>query len=120
LLEQLERSKLGATRRPRQTAGHEGSRKAPAAVPRHVPAAVKRAVWARDAGQCAFIGTDGRCPETGFLEFHHVAPFARGGPTTVANLQLRCRAHNAHQAELEFGRSRVGAVRSLACASCVI
>ena len=30
---------------------------------RHVPAAVKRAVWARDGGQCAFVGHDGRCRE---------------------------------------------------------
>ena len=70
---------------------------------RHIPAAVRRTVWARDGGRCAFLGTDGRCRETGFLEFHHVIPFARGGPTTPDNLELRCRAHNAHEAVKEFG-----------------
>jgi hypothetical protein len=45
----------------------------------------------------------GRCSETGFLEFHHVVPFAEGGRTTAANIQLRCRAHNAYEAEEWFG-----------------
>ena len=30
-------------------------------------------------------------------------PFAAGGPTTSANLELRCRAHNAHEASEYFG-----------------
>jgi hypothetical protein len=29
-----------------------------------------------------------------------VVPYAAGGQPTVANLQLRCRAHNANEAEL--------------------
>ena len=37
------------------------------------------------------------------LEFHHVTPFAVGGATTVENLQLRCRSHNAHEADVFFG-----------------
>jgi hypothetical protein len=68
-----------------------------------IPAATKRAVWARDRGQCAFIGVRGRCEERGFLEFHHVEPFAEGGETSAENLELRCRAHNAHEARLHFG-----------------
>jgi 5-methylcytosine-specific restriction endonuclease McrA len=68
-----------------------------------VPAAVRRAVWSRDEGRCAFVGADGRCDERGFLEIHHVVPFADGGPTSVANLQLRCRSHNACEAERWFG-----------------
>jgi hypothetical protein len=63
-----------------------------------VPATVRRKVWARDDGQCAFVGIDGHCAERGFLEFHHVVPFAEGGSTTVDNLELRCRAHNAYEA----------------------
>jgi hypothetical protein len=70
---------------------------------RYVPASVRREVWARDGGQCAFIGTDGRCPERAWLEFHHVVPYADGGATNAANLQLRCRAHNHHEGELMFG-----------------
>ena len=64
---------------------------------------MKRKVWARDGGQCAFVGADGRCGEHGFLEFHHVIPFADSGPTMVENLQLRCRAHNRYEAREYFG-----------------
>jgi len=96
LVGQLEGTKHGATAHP-----HSGSSRSSAG--RHVPAAVKRAVWARDEGRCAFVGTEGRCPETGWLEFHHVVPFAAGGETNVENLQLRCRSHNAYEAEAFFG-----------------
>lgn len=37
------------------------------------------------------------------LDFHHVEPYAVGGGATVANIQLRCRAHNAYEARLFFG-----------------
>jgi 5-methylcytosine-specific restriction endonuclease McrA len=96
LLHDLERKKLADAKRPRPARG---------ATPgsRHVPAAVKREVWRRDQGQCAFVGDSRRCAERGFLEFHHVIPFAGGGPTTVENLQLRCRAHNVYEAEQHFG-----------------
>ncbi len=69
---------------------------------RHVPATVKRDVWVRDRGQCAFVGVKGRCEERGFLQFHHVIPFADGGETSTENLQLRCRAHNAYEAREHF------------------
>ncbi len=70
---------------------------------RHIPAAVRREVWARDGGQCAFVGTNGRCIERGFVEFHHVVPYAAGGQTTAENLELRCRSHNVYEAKLYFG-----------------
>jgi hypothetical protein len=97
LLEELDRTRLAATTRPRP-----GSSTRP--VSRHIPASVRRAVWARDAGRCAFVGTNGRCTETGFLEFHHVVPYATGGAATLENIELRCAAHNAHEAELYFGQ----------------
>ena len=96
LLEHVDRRKTAAAVRPRR------AREAQPAG-RTVPAAVRRAVWKRDAGQCVFQGTDGRCGETAFLEFHHVIPFAAGGMATIDNIQLRCRAHNAHEAMLFFG-----------------
>jgi 5-methylcytosine-specific restriction endonuclease McrA len=96
LLQDLERRKVAQVKKPRRPALSETRT-------RHVPAAVRREVWARDAGRCAFVGTHGRCDERGFLEFHHVIPFAVGGATTAANLQLRCRAHNAHEAREYFG-----------------
>lgn len=95
LLSELERTKLAAAKRPRATA-------AASTVSRHVPAAVKRAVWTRDGGRCAFVGNNGRCTETGFLEFHHIMPYADGGETSVENLELRCRPHNAYEAEKYF------------------
>lgn len=48
------------------------------------------------------MGTRGRCPETDSLEFHHVTPFAYGGKNTADNIQLRCRAHNQYEADLQF------------------
>jgi hypothetical protein len=60
LLEHLERTKLAHVSRAREARGA-------ATGSRHIPAAVRRAVWARDEGQCAFIGTQGRCTERGFL-----------------------------------------------------
>jgi hypothetical protein len=97
LLEDLARKKFAATERPRKGGStSNGSR--------HIPATVKRAVWLRDGGRCAFTSTAGRrCDARGFLEFHHVEPFAVGGEATAANIQLRCRAHNAYESELFFG-----------------
>jgi 5-methylcytosine-specific restriction endonuclease McrA len=72
---------------------------------RHVPAAVRRSVYERDAGCCTYTDASGqRCGETHYLELHHLEPFAREGEHTPENLTLRCRAHNAHAAEQDFGR----------------
>jgi hypothetical protein len=96
LLADLERARIGAAAQPRAVCrAASGSR--------YVPAAVRREVWTRDGGQCAFVGTHGRCGERGFLEFHHVQPYAAGGRTVVDNLALRCRAHNVYEAEQYFG-----------------
>jgi hypothetical protein len=96
LLEHLQRTKMATTDRPR-------ARETSPFKSRHIPAAVKREVWTRDGGRCAFVGTHGRCTETGFLEFHHLEPFASGGAATSRNVQLRCRPHNLYEAELFFG-----------------
>lgn len=97
LLEVTQRKKLAIAGLPR------GLRRVTATT-RYIPGAIRREVWTRDGGQCAFVGPAGRCSQRGFLEFHHVVPFAAGGATSVANLQLRCRAHNAYEAEQWFGR----------------
>jgi hypothetical protein len=47
-----------------------------------------------------------RCSERSFLEYHHVLPYAVGGEATVANIQLRCRAHNGYEADVFFGTDR--------------
>ena len=43
---------------------------------RAIPARVRRAVWKRDAGRCAFVGRHGRCTQTRYLELHHIHPHA--------------------------------------------
>jgi 5-methylcytosine-specific restriction endonuclease McrA len=95
LIASVEKRRIGRTDRPRAA-------KSRGAGSRHIPAAVKREVWARDNGRCAFVGSAGRCNEDAFLEYHHVVPFAHGGPSTAANIQLRCRAHNAYEADRVF------------------
>src|SRR6266540_1604810 len=99
LLADLAQQKFAAAERPRPSDGtRPGSR--------HLPAEVKRAVWLRDLGRCAFVGTNGRrCTERGFLEFHHLHPYALGGEATVGNIQLRCRAHNDYESRVCFGRN---------------
>ena len=96
LIAAAERQKIAATNQPRSPRAPAHSRPIHC---RHIPAAVKREVWKRDNGRCAFVGVQGRCSEEGFLEFHHVVPFAEGGPATTANIELRCRAHNAYEAD---------------------
>jgi hypothetical protein len=72
---------------------------------RYIPAAVRRAVEARDGQRCAYVDEGGRrCPETHRLEFHHVVAFALGGAHSLDNVSLRCRCHNLLAAEDDFGR----------------
>ena len=108
LLEKVEKAKLGAASKPRAPrpirpgTDRQGWKRVLAS--RYTPRHVKRAVWQRDDGQCAFVSPDGvRCTERTFLEFHHVQAYARGGPATVENISLRCRRHNQYEAELVFG-----------------
>jgi hypothetical protein len=100
LVDHLERQKAATPRRPRKLA----MPRAMTADSRYIAASVRREVWTRDGGRCAFVGPHGRCAETGRLEFHHIVPFARGGPATADNIALRCRAHNGYESEMCFGR----------------
>src|SRR5262249_57198684 len=77
LIADLEKKRLAQVERPRRARALKmGSR--------HIPAAVRRAVSQRDGGRCTFVGEQGRCTESGFLEFHHVVPFAPGGSPPAA------------------------------------
>ena len=79
---------------------------------RHVPAAIRRAVFARDQGRCTYASDSGeRCRETSLLELHHSLAFARGGEHRLDNVTLRCRAHNTLAAEQDFGSDFVGRAR---------
>jgi hypothetical protein len=116
LLTDLARKKFGAEPKAGaspndEPASEDGTRDMPAATldnaadTRHIPTDVKRTVWVRDLGRCAFAAPDGhRCGERAFVEFHHVRPWAVGGRPTVENIQLRCRRHNRHEARVFFDR----------------
>jgi 5-methylcytosine-specific restriction endonuclease McrA len=97
LITRLEKNKFAETHEPRpQRQCTRGTRT--------IPAAVRRAVRARDGRQCTFVSDTGhRCTSRKFLEFDHVEPVARGGDATVDNVRLRCRAHNQYEAEQVFG-----------------
>ena len=130
LLEKLLKQKLAATDRPRKpqtrsrigfgvnprssrSSGEKGAQtnglRPRPTESRHIPAEVKRVVWNRDGGRCAFIGRHGRrCSARDGLEFHHVEPYILGGKATVENIQLRCRPHNAYEGATIFGPRRPG------------
>ena len=93
----LKQRKFAETERPRRSTRKQRS-------VRTVPAAVKRAVKARDEGRCTFTNEKGeRCPARSGLEYDHERPVAKGGETTVENMRLRCRAHNQLAADETFG-----------------
>ena len=80
---------------------------------RSIPADARRTVWTRDGGRCAFRdGRGRRCTATSQLEFHHIDNFAQGADHTPDRLELRCRAHNAYQAVLDYGEAFMEAARS--------
>ncbi len=123
LLQQLERSRKAAIRRPEPEshADAESSGAAPTGprldtVPanaRHIPASVRRAVWARDGGGCQFVSATGhRCLSRSGVELDHVRPVALGGASTLGNLRLLCRAHNQLEAERRLGSEFIRAERA--------
>jgi hypothetical protein len=102
LLADLAKKKFAATDKPRPSHATKAGAREPSAE-------VKRAVWLRDLGRCAFVGTTGhRCNERRFLEFHHLDPHALGGEATVDLIALRCRRHNDYEGRLYFGKRRRG------------
>jgi hypothetical protein len=74
-----------------------------------IPAAVRRAVWARDVGRCSWpLDGGGVCGSTRQLELDHVVPWARFGGRMQDNLRLVCRRHNALAARMAFGARWMG------------
>lgn len=100
LIERETKRRVGAERPRKRRQLGPGSR--------HIPVEVRRAVWERDAGQCAFISAEGRrCSERRFLTLEHRHPFALGGPPTVENICLLCASHNASTARRVFGEAHI-------------
>lgn len=56
---------------------------------RHIPHDVKVEVWQRDGGNCV------QCGATDYLEYDHIIPHAKGGASTVNNVQILCRRCNS-------------------------
>jgi hypothetical protein len=103
-LERLEARRFGRTKAPRKELS--AAQKPPSS--RHVPAAVRRAVYERDGGRCRYVDDQGRrCTAREGLEFHHRHPFALGGHHSPDGMALLCRTHNGLLAEIDFGREAV-------------
>jgi hypothetical protein len=76
----------------------------------YIPHHVKRAVAKRDQDRCVVLNprTGKPCGKRGFLEFDHFPiPRAKGGPSTVSNLRLSCRACNRLHAVQSYGRAHI-------------
>jgi 5-methylcytosine-specific restriction endonuclease McrA len=107
----MERVRFGACDKPRKGGGTSSD-------PRHIPAEVKRGVFKRDGGQCTYTSESGhRCEARGDVEFDHKTEVARGGGSTVDDVQLRCRGHNQFTAEQTFGAGFMQAKRDAAKAA---
>jgi len=70
---------------------------------RAVPAALRRALEARDGG-CRFPS----CTHRRFVDAHHIVHWADGGDTTLDNLTLLCRRHHRFLHEYGYQLERVG------------
>jgi hypothetical protein len=102
--------KSGAERKSEP--GRESESHHPRRRGRHIPAAIRRAVFERDAGRCTYRSDSAeRCRATARLELHHSMAFTQGGEHRLDNVSLRCRAHNALAAEEDFGRDFVTSAR---------
>jgi 5-methylcytosine-specific restriction endonuclease McrA len=98
LLTETRKKKAALTERPRV------GRKKGSIKTRAIPARNRREVFKRDEGRCVFVDAERRrCSSTWQVEFHHRIPYAKGGTHDVDNIELRCRAHNQYEADLEYG-----------------
>jgi hypothetical protein len=72
---------------------------------RTVPAAMKRALWARDRG-CSFPG----CSHKRYVDAHHIRHWADGGETSMENTMLLCSAHHrlVHEGGYEIRKDTSG------------
>ena len=101
-LQRLEARRFAQTKSPRKGPAKNGNRPSS----RHIPAAVRRAVYERDGGRCQYVDEQGRrCTARDGLEFHHRHPFGHGGDNSAANISLVCNVHNNYLAEVDYGRA---------------
>ncbi|MBL8269256.1 HNH endonuclease, partial [Steroidobacter sp.] len=76
---------------------------------RSIPPALHRALKSRDRGCCRFPG----CPNTRYLDGHHIKHWAHGGETKLSNLVSLCRFHHrqVHEGNVEVHVLDDGAIR---------
>ena len=93
----------GAAAHPTRDSAHSR----PQSPPRlHIPAAVRRHVWLRDAGRCCYRDplSGRRCTSSHLLQIDHLLPVAQGGGPEPSNLHLLCAAH--HRMRHGYGPAR--------------
>ena len=83
----------GAAAHPTRDSAHR-RRQSPPRL--HIPAAVRRHVWLRDAGRCCYRDplSGRRCTSSHLLQIDHLLPVAQGGGPEPSNLELSCFAHH--------------------------
>jgi hypothetical protein len=109
LLAQMRKQKFAEISNPRERKS-SAPRDEPAS--RHIPAAVRRAVWQRDGGRCTYVSAGGRkCDSREFIEFDHVNSWSKTRAHPVDEITLRCRAHNQLRARLDFGETHIAQFR---------
>src|SRR3990167_6757086 len=109
LITEVKKQRFGIGRKARTPA----TQPSPSTATRHVPDAMKRAVYERDGGRCTYVANDGRrCPETGGLEFDHADGFARTRAHSVEGLRLRCGPHNQYAANEMYGHTFMDEARA--------
>lgn len=76
---------------------------------RSIPPALHRALKSRDRSCCRFPG----CPNTRYLDGHHIKHWAHGGETKLSNLVSLCRFHHrqVHEGNVEVHVLDDGAIR---------
>ena len=63
----------------------------------------RRLVWKRAGNRCEHTVNGRRCTSTYALQIDHIHPHGKGGSNHLDNLQLLCRAHNAHKNLGDYG-----------------
>jgi len=107
LIEKVEKERFAVGRKPRKAvedcAGNS----------RNVPDPIRRLVYERDGGRCAFVDEEGRrCPATGWLELDHLDGWARTHEHSPDRMRLLCAAHNQHAADQLYSRPFMDRARS--------
>ena len=108
LIAEVKKKRFGVGAKPKS-----GAAPAPGRATRHVPAEVRRQIYTRDEGRCAFVDAHGRrCEETAGLEIDHLDGFARTGEHDPSRMRLACAPHNSHAADKMYGRAFMLRARS--------